>query len=431
MAPTTLPVDCCRLHVRARAGRACAAPRRAAAAAAAPCARPAPRRASLRVRADAGASAAAPMTGTNESLMKTLGAAIEEVQTLPPSQRKDGFEGAAKTVKAALTALKAQGGVSMFNSYTGRTLRRNVRPPQRAAAAAAAARMLLRRKRRSLTHRRARLASRCPHCAAHVPDAHTHTPRARPHAQIMLGELRQVGVQQPEVIGVPSVRNDAAFLATVVGTTSVLALVLGQLPGDWGFFGMYLSGGISIAVLAVGSVAPGLLQLPINAFSNVFPDYRDRVLRHEAAHFLVGYLLGVPVVGYSLDLGKEHTDFLEARLERKIVGAQRLSEDEIDALAVVAMAGVAAEAMHFPEVVGQTADLVSLQRAMNRAVVPMASNAQQNVTRWAVWQAAVMLRANPGAYDALREAMARRAPVAECIALIEKAAAADKAAAAK
>jgi hypothetical protein len=253
----------------------------------------------------------------------------------------------------------------------------------------------------------------------------------RTRTQIMLGELRQVGVKQPDAIGVPSVRNDAAFLATVVGTTSVLALVLGQLPGDWGFFGMYLSGGISIAVLAVGSVAPGLLQLPINAFSNVFPDYRDRVLRHEAAHFLVGYLLGVPVVGYSLDLGKEHTDFLEARLERKIVGAQRLSDDEIDALAVVAMAGVAAEAMHFPEVIGQTADLISLQRAMNRAVVPLAPNTQQNITRWAVWQAAVMLRGNPGAYDALREAMARRAPVAECIAVIEKAAAADKAAAAK
>jgi hypothetical protein len=243
----------------------------------------------------------------------------------------------------------------------------------------------------------------------------------------MLGELKQVGIKQPEVIGVPSVRNDAVFLMTVVGGSSALALVLGQLPGDWGFFGMYLSGGISIAVLAVGSVAPGLLQLPINAFSNVFPDYRERVLRHEAAHFLVGYLLGVPIVGYSLDLGKEHTDMLENRLERKIVGAQRLSDDEIDALAVVAMAGVAAEAMAFPEVVGQTADLMDLQRAMNRAAAPLAPNTQQNITRWAVWQAAVLLRANPGAYDALREAMARKAPVPECIAAIEAAAAADKA----
>ena len=246
----------------------------------------------------------------------------------------------------------------------------------------------------------------------------------------MLGELRQVGVKQPEVIGVPSVRDDAAFLITVVLSTSVLAVVLGQLPGDWGFFGMYLSGGISIAVLAVGSVAPGLLQIPISLFSNVFPDYRDRVLRHEAAHFLIAYLLGVPVVGYSLDLGKEHTDLLESRLQRKIVGAQRLSDDELDALAVIAMSGVAAEAMTFPEVTGQTADLMDVQRLMNRSASPLAPSTQQSVTRWAVWQAAVLLRANPAAYDALREAMARRASVAECIEAIERAAAADKAAAA-
>ena len=172
-----------------------------------------------------------------------------------------------------------------------------------------------------------------------------------------MGELRQIGIKEPEVIGVPSVRNDAAFLGAVVIGSSVLALVLGQLPGDWGFFGMYLSGGISILVLAIGSTAPGLLQIPINAFSSLFPDFRDRVLRHEAAHFLIGYLLGVPIVNYNLDLGTEHTDFLESRLQRKIVGAQRLSDEEIDALAVIAMAGVAAEATTFPEVVGQTADL--------------------------------------------------------------------------
>jgi hypothetical protein len=245
----------------------------------------------------------------------------------------------------------------------------------------------------------------------------------------MMGELRQIGIKEPEVIGVPSVRNDAAFLAAVVGGSSVLALVLGQLPGDWGFFGMYLSGGISIDVLAVGSTAPGLLQIPINAFSSLFPDFRDRVLRHEAAHFLIGYLLGVPVVGYNLDIGTACTDFLEGRLQRKIVSAQRLSDDEVDALAVIAMAGVAAEATTFPEVIGQTADLVDLQRMMNRSAAPLAPNTQQNITRWAVWQAAAMLKANPKAYEALREAMSRRASVAECITAIEQGAAADKAAA--
>ena len=48
----------------------------------------------------------------------------------------------------------------------------------------------------------------------------------------------------------------------------------------------YLTGGISIAVLAVGSTAPGLLEFAIGKFSSIFPDYRERVLRHEAAHFL-------------------------------------------------------------------------------------------------------------------------------------------------
>lgn len=190
---------------------------------------------------------------------------------------------------------------------------------------------------------------------------------------VMLGELRLVGVKQPEKIAQLSVRNDAggdgrgsiergssssriracwhwvqhmylapptlcaAFLFSVVGTTSVAAVVLGQLPGDWGFFSSYLIGGISLVVLAIGSINPGILQFAIDRFrqavaqgnscdgfshhvvphldapydapmlkccSVVFPDYKQRVVAHEAAHFLAGYLLRVPVANYSLMLGK-------------------------------------------------------------------------------------------------------------------------------
>ena len=53
----------------------------------------------------------------------------------------------------------------------------------------------------------------------------------------------------------------------------------------------YLVGGISLVVLAIGSTAPGLLQFFTDKFSRVFPDYRARVLRHEAGHFLVGRLV--------------------------------------------------------------------------------------------------------------------------------------------
>ena len=99
----------------------------------------------------------------------------------------------------------------------------------------------------------------------------------------------------------------------------------------------------------MGSTNPGLLTFAIDKFSQVFPDYRDRVLRHEAAHFLIGYLLGVPAIGYDLALGREHTDFAEAKLQKRLFQSQ-LSDDEVNQLAVVAMAGVAAEAREYDQV---------------------------------------------------------------------------------
>ncbi|KIY94923.1 hypothetical protein MNEG_13038 [Monoraphidium neglectum] len=146
------------------------------------------------------------------------------------------------------------------------------------------------------------------------------------------GELRQVGIKSPDKLAVPSIRNDATFLATTVVGFSVLAVALGQLPGDWGFFGSYLSGAMILVVMGIGSTAPGLLQVVIDQFSQLFPDYKQRVLSHEAAHFLVGYLLGVPVTGYSVAMTREHVEFAEAKLQARIF-TKDLSEKEVDALA--------------------------------------------------------------------------------------------------
>ncbi|KAL3721602.1 hypothetical protein ACJRO7_034010 [Eucalyptus globulus] len=175
-----------------------------------------------------------------------------------------------------------------------------------------------------------------------------------------LRELTTLGMKNAENLAIPSVRNDAAFLFTVVGTTGFLGVLAGQLPGDWGFFVPYLVGSISLIVLGVGSTSPGLLQAAISGFSSVFPDYQERIARHEAAHFLVAYLIGLPILGYSLDIGKEHVNLIDKRLEKLIYSGQ-LDSKELDRLAVVAMAGLAAEGLKYDKVVGQSADLFTLQ----------------------------------------------------------------------
>ena len=239
--------------------------------------------------------------------------------------------------------------------------------------------------------------------------------------QVSLGDLRMIGVKQPEAIAQLSVRNDAAFLFSVVSSTSIIATILGAtLPGDWGFFSSYLTGGIAIVVLAIGSTNPGILQFAIDSFSKVFPDYRKRVVIHEAAHFLLAHLLGVPVVGYSLMLGKEHTDLAEAALQRRLIEKQ-LDEQEVNRLGIIAMAGATAEAMNFPEVMGQNADMLDLQRIMMRSSTKLGNQQQQNLTRWASYQAASLLRKYKAEYEALVQCMESAGSVKDCIVAIENA----------
>lgn len=73
------------------------------------------------------------------------------------------------------------------------------------------------------------------------------------------------------------------------------------------------------------------------------------MLSHEAAHFLLGYLLRCPVVGYDMTIGAAHTDFAEAKLQQRLF-LSKLSAEDVDQLGVISMAGVAAEAMNFDDV---------------------------------------------------------------------------------
>lgn len=61
-------------------------------------------------------------------------------------------------------------------------------------------------------------------------------------SSVFMGDLKLMGIKDPSKIATPTVRNDLSFIVAVVGSTSVLAVAAGQLPGDWGFFVPYFTG---------------------------------------------------------------------------------------------------------------------------------------------------------------------------------------------
>lgn len=55
------------------------------------------------------------------------------------------------------------------------------------------------------------------------------------------------------------------------------------------------------------------------------------------------------MTSYSLDIGRAHTDFAEAKIGVRLI-ERTLTDEEINVLSVMAMAGVSAEAQEFEEV---------------------------------------------------------------------------------
>jgi hypothetical protein len=100
-------------------------------------------------------------------------------------------------------------------------------------------------------------------------------------------------------------------------------------------------------------------------------EYRERLVRHEAGHLLVAYLLGLPVRGYRADDSVLNAVQLVAPPPTE---AGRLGLDEVDRLSAVSLAGVVAEAIRFGDGAGGFADLAQLQ---GRGPQPRMADAQR------------------------------------------------------
>mmetsp|Transcript_12474 Transcript_12474/g.29247 ORF Transcript_12474/g.29247 Transcript_12474/m.29247 type:complete len:420 (+) Transcript_12474:186-1445(+) len=207
---------------------------------------------------------------------------------------------------------------------------------------------------------------------------------------------------------------------TVAGIAS-----LALLPENIGATLCYFLALIPILWLAVGSTVPAAIAsliLLVKGDDDDGVDRTERVCRHEAAHFLCGYLCGLPVANYAT---AEDSDIprVEFHYSADSSAANReLTTDEVNALTVVALSGAVSEAMAFGKAKGGAgnADLAELQTIFRKSQEFLGADKQQDLTRWGALTAYRLLNSNSKQLDALVQAFRQKKSIADCVAIVEE-----------
>jgi len=144
----------------------------------------------------------------------------------------------------------------------------------------------------------------------------------------------------------------------------------------------------------------------------------DRICRHEAGHFLCGYLCGLPIAGYATgENGIQCVEFHPSQ-EGPVTGRE-FSEPEIAALSCVSMSGSVAEVLGLGNAKGGDNDLIQLDGFFRRSEEFIGAQKQQDLTRWGALASYNLINENRSKYDELVEAFKAQKSVPECIAILE------------
>lgn len=189
--------------------------------------------------------------------------------------------------------------------------------------------------------------------------------------------------------------------------------------------------GITFFVLGVATLDVFQFQgqganLLIDGLAGTSASTRERILHHEAGHFLVAYLLEIPIQGYALNgweafkkgfKAQGGVQFADQLLWEQLKQGQ-ISSQVLDRYCTVWMAGIAAEALVFKTAEGGREDRekitviwTQLQRSLSEAKMK---------ERWGILQAKTLIETHKSAYYSLVEAMRNRASVEDCFQIIER-----------
>ncbi|XP_042437356.1 uncharacterized protein LOC122023360 isoform X1 [Zingiber officinale] len=253
--------------------------------------------------------------------------------------------------------------------------------------------------------------------------------RQVPQRLYSLDELKLNGIDtssflSPVDVTLGSIERSLQFAAIVGGLSAwftfgispaqILYVSLGLLF-LWSLDSVYFYGGVKNLMLdTIGHISS--------------QKYHNRVIQHEAGHFLIAYLLGVLPKGYTLTsweaLIKENslnvqagTAFVDFEFLEEI-NAGKLSAKMLNRFSCIALAGVATEYLLFGYAEGGLADIDKLDKLLKS--LGFTQRKADSQVRWSVLNTVLLLRRHEKVRSQLAEAMALGKSVGSCIDIIEK-----------
>jgi hypothetical protein len=211
---------------------------------------------------------------------------------------------------------------------------------------------------------------------------------------------------------------------------AIFTMVMSSLLGPWLHLSPFIPAIATFSILAIATADNLSWQgrgstLLLDWLASFSPDHRERVIHHEAGHFLTAYKLGIPITGYTLSAweafrqgqpGLGGVSFDTQTLDAEIATGT-LSAQLVDQYCTVWMAGIAAETLIYDSAEGGADDRRTIRLLWSQLKRPSAEAEMK--TRLAQLQAKTLIENHRAAYDALVAAMTQRASVADCGKAIE------------
>ncbi|MDY7012788.1 MAG: ATP-dependent Zn protease [Cyanobacteriota bacterium] len=164
----------------------------------------------------------------------------------------------------------------------------------------------------------------------------------------------------------------------------------------------------------------------LDALARLSGEYRDRVLHHEAGHFLAAYFAGIPIESYTLNAwdafkqGNPGTGGVV--VDTDLLFKRSIPPHEtrlfVDRFCTVWMAGIAAEQLMYGNAEGGEDDRQKVTQTLAFFGRPRSESPQKQ--QWGQLQAKTAIEKHRSAYDALVEAMRQGTSVSECYQTIQQ-----------